>query len=116
MMDGFDVTENWFERVVVVTPVGEIDLLTAPQFRDAIYRASRKEPAAMIVDLTRVTFLASAGMNLLLAMHREVTRSAQFGIVADAPTTSRPLTMTGIDRIVGVYRLLSAALDAFKEA
>jgi anti-sigma B factor antagonist len=115
-MSGFDVTESWFERVVVVTPVGEIDIVTAPQFDEAVYAARRKEPSALIVDLSKVTFLASAGMNLLMTMHREVTRSAKFGVVADGSSAGRPLKLAGIDSVVRVFQLLDAALTAFIDA
>jgi anti-sigma B factor antagonist len=115
-MDGFDVTENWFERVVVVTPVGEIDILTAPGFSDAIDAARRQEPSAMILDLTKVTLLASAGINLLLTAHQEVSRHAQFGVVAEGSRTFRPLHLTGIDTVMAIYGLLAAALDAVADS
>jgi anti-anti-sigma factor len=114
--NGFGVTEDWVERVVVVTASGDIDMLTAPQLDAAIYAARRKEPSALIVDLTKVTFLASAGMNLLIAVHREVSRYARFGVIADGPTTSRPLKLTGIDDVVAVYRSLADGLSAFADA
>jgi len=72
-----------------------------------------KEPEALIVDLSRVDFLASAGMTVLIAAHREVAPSARFGVVADGPATSRPLKIIGIDTIVDVYRTLDDALNEF---
>jgi anti-sigma B factor antagonist len=107
---GFDVEENWIEQVVVLTVSGEVDLRTAPRLDEAIHAAARKEPCALIVDLTRVEFLASAGMNLLLAAHREITPSARFGVIAHGPATGRPLTMTGIDNVVPVHKTLGDAL------
>ena len=115
-MDGFDVTENWFERVVVVTPVGEIDMLTAPRFRDAIDAARLQDPTGMILDLTKVTFLASVGINLLIAAHQELTSRVRFGVVAEGPRTFRPLHLTGIDTVMAIYGLLASALEAVADA
>jgi len=115
--NGFDVTETWVERAVVVAVSGDLDMLSAPLLDDAIYAAASKEPAAMIVDLTKVEFLATAGMNLLLAAHREIVRSARFGVVADSsPATSRPLKLTGIDNEVALYQTIDDALDEFAGA
>jgi anti-sigma B factor antagonist len=107
---GFGVTESWVERTVVVAVSGDLDMLTAPELAEAIQAASRKAPAALIVDLSSVEFLASAGINLLFNAHRDTTPSARFGVVADGPTTSRPLKLIGMDTIFAVYRTLDDAL------
>jgi anti-sigma B factor antagonist len=110
---GFEVAERWVENVVVVAVSGDLDVLTAPELADAIQAAARQEPAALIVDLSGVTFLASAGMNLLITAHRDCASSSQFGVVADGPATSRPLNLIGIDTIFALYRTLDDALDDF---
>jgi anti-sigma B factor antagonist len=107
---GLDVAESWFERVVVLGAAGELDMLTAPQLEGAIAAAARKRPAAMIVDLTEVKFLASAGLNVLVAAYLDITPSAQFGIVADGVAVRRPLKLTGIDSLVMLFPTLRDAL------
>jgi anti-sigma B factor antagonist len=107
----FGVAEHWVECAAVVAAWGDLDLANAPQLADAIEAAARKEPAALIVDLSRVDFLASAGMTVLITAHRDIAPSARFGVVADGPSTSRPLKKIGIDSIVGVYRTLDEALN-----
>ncbi len=109
----FGVTERWVERVVVVAAWGDLDVATAPELADAIEAAARNEPTALVVDLSRVDFLASAGMTVLIAAHRDIAPSARFRVVADGPSTSRPLKMIGIDTIVDVFRTLDEALDEF---
>ncbi len=110
---GFGVAENWVERTVVVAVSGDVDIATAPELAEAIQAAAREEPAALIVDLSRVEFLASAGMSLLITAHRDIAPSARFGVVADGPSTSRPLKMIGIDTVFALYRTLGEALDEF---
>jgi anti-sigma B factor antagonist len=104
--------ETWAGRVVILAAAGDVDMPTAPRLQDAIHCALRKQPAALIVDLTRVAFLASAAMNLLVAAHREITPTARFGLVADGLGTSRPMKVIGIDNTVALYQTLGAALVA----
>jgi anti-sigma B factor antagonist len=109
---GFGIAESWLERTVVVAVSGDLDIATVPELTEAIQAAVRKEPAALIVDLSQVAFLASAGMSLLIAVHQEIGPSARFGVVADGPSTSRPLKMIGIDSVIDVYRSLEEALSS----
>jgi anti-sigma B factor antagonist len=112
---GFDVVETWRQGVVVLALTGELDMLTAPALEDAIASAAKKEPAAMIVDLTKVRFLASAGLSVLVAAYLDITRAAQFGIVADGVAVRRPLKLTGIDTLVTLFPTLDDALADFAE-
>ncbi len=107
---GFGITENWVERVAVLTVSGDLDMLTTPELAEAIEAAARKEPAALVVDLSRVAFLASAGMSLLITAHRNIRPPTRFGVVANGPATSRPLTLIGIDTVVAVFATLDDAL------
>jgi anti-sigma B factor antagonist len=107
---GFGVVEKWVERTVVVAASGDLDLMTAPELADAIQAAIRKKPAALIVDLSQLDFLASAGMSLLIEAHRDMAPKARFGVVADGPCTSRPLKMIGLDSIFDLYPTLDEAL------
>lgn len=109
----FAVAETWLDRVAVIAVSGDLDILTAPELTKAIQVATREEPVALIVDLSRVTFLGVAGMNLLITAHRNAAPSTRFGVVADGPITYRPLKLLGIDAILALYRTLVDALDAF---
>ena len=111
---GFCVAEDWVERTVVVAVSGDLDIATVPELAEAIRAAVRKAPAALIVDLSQVDFLASAGMSLLIAVQKDIGPSARFGVVADGPSTSRPLKMIGIDSVIDVYRSLEDALSSIQ--
>ena len=112
--DELAIEEFWTGRMVVVSVTGDLDLLTTPQLDHAIRSAMRTEPTALIIDLTRVDFLASIGMNLLVATRDEIAPTTRFGVVADGPATSRPMKLIGIDTMIAVYQTLGDALDAFR--
>jgi anti-sigma B factor antagonist len=113
---GFTTAVHWAQRVVVVAASGDLDALTAPGLTDAIHAAARKEPTGLVVDLSNLRFLGSAGINVLLAADREMTSGARFGVVADGPATSRPLRLIGIDDIIAIYPSLDEALADFVTA
>jgi anti-sigma B factor antagonist len=104
------------DDLVVIAVSGEVDALTAPQLSAAIDDATTGSPAGVIVDLSKVKFLASAGLGLLVATQEQVTVNARFGVVADGPTTRRPITLLGLDSVITLYRTLDEALNAMRGA
>jgi anti-sigma B factor antagonist len=104
------VTEHWVDRIAVVSVSGDVDMISAPAVEKAIRAVLGKKPAALIVDLSAVDFLASAGMGVLVAVHDDVTPAISFCVVADGPATSRPLTLVGIADIVALYPTLDDAV------
>ncbi|WP_028476806.1 STAS domain-containing protein [Nocardia sp. CNY236] len=98
----------------VLTVTGEIDLATAPALESAIDAVLDDKPSALIIDLTAVGFLASAGMAALVAAHQRAGTSTAIAIVADGPATSRQLKMTSLDQVFSLYSTLEAALMAFQ--
>lgn len=107
------VDEHWVGSVVVVSCSGTVDLVTTPELDRRIVGVLEKEPTAIIVDMTAVDFLASAGMGLLVATHDRITPQVAFAVVADGPSTSRPMKTIGVSDIVTVHASLDAALDEF---
>ncbi|MGA9871766.1 MAG: STAS domain-containing protein [Rhodococcus sp. (in: high G+C Gram-positive bacteria)] len=108
----FDVTVDWRDDVVVVTVSGELDLVTAPQLSESVELVLKKNPSGIVIDLSRVSFLASAGMSLLASTHQSVGSSAGFAVVADGPSTGRPLTLVGLDKVFGIFATVDEALAA----
>ncbi|MGW0100292.1 STAS domain-containing protein, partial [Nocardia sp. NPDC003354] len=85
------------DGVTVLTVTGEVDLATAPALDAAIEAILADRPAALVIDLTAVGFLASAGMATLVAAHQRAGENTSIAVVADGPATSRQLKMTSLD-------------------
>lgn len=109
-----EVSERRVGEVAVIAPSGVVDMLTAPQLEAAIRAAVATKPTALVVDLTAVEFLASAGMGVIVATHDEVGSTTNFCVVAEGPATSRPLKLVGIADIVPLYATLDEALAALQ--
>jgi anti-sigma B factor antagonist len=113
-LDGQLCTEEWVGRVAVVAAAGELDMLTAPELRDAVQSALSKNPAGLIIDLSQVDFLGSAGMQVLMEAHNQTGGTeTRFAVVADGPATSRPLKITGITDLIDLFSSLDVALENF---
>ena len=96
---------------MVLSVRGAVDMLSAPQFTEAICAALGNAPAGLIVDLTGVEFLASVGMSVLVAAQEAAdAMSVRFGIVAEGAATSRPIRLLGIDALLTIYPTLDDAL------
>jgi anti-sigma B factor antagonist len=106
--------ERRVDQVSVVGVTGVVDMLTAPELEKAIAEAARSSPIAVVVDMTGVEFLASAGMGVLIAAQDELTPAIRFAVVAEGPATSRPLKLVGVTDVVDLYATLDGALSALK--
>jgi anti-sigma B factor antagonist len=102
--------------VSILSVSGDVDALTAPELTQAIAAAADESPAVVIVDLSDVAFLASAGMSVLVEAKELVGPNAKLLVVADGPATSRPIKLVGIDKLVSLHPNLDDALKACGEA
>ncbi|OBK16170.1 STAS domain-containing protein [Mycobacterium asiaticum] len=98
--------------VVLLTVTGEIDLSSAPHLAGAIDEVLAEEPAALIIDLSGVDFLASVGLQLLGQTGERSKGKRYFAVVATGPTTLRPIRLTGMD---SKFELHTTVDDALRE-
>ena len=106
----FQVAKQQIDGAVVLTVSGEVDMLSAPQLAEAVHTALETRPAAVIVDLSKVDFLASAGMTVLVSALDEVVPPTRFAVVAYGAATSRPIKLMGLDSILSLHSSLDSAL------
>lgn len=99
--------------VAVLRVVGDLDALTAPTLGTHMDIALTSAPSVLIVDITDVEFLASAGISMLVETHRLTARGGiSMRVVAEGPATSRPLRMMRIDEVIDLYATVDEALNA----
>jgi len=110
-LDAYDPRLHWLGRTAVVSASGALDLLTSPRLAQVVADTLEQRPGALIVDLTDVNFLGSAGMQVLVDAHQAATPDIGFAVVADGPGTSRPLKLIGLTEIFDVVPTLQSAVD-----
>ncbi|WIX77862.1 STAS domain-containing protein [Amycolatopsis carbonis] len=108
------VTVRWHERAAVVTVAGEIDLVTAPELDEIVTGVVDESPEALVVDLRKVTFLSSAGLQVLAAAHQRLGERG-LRVVSTSHITTRPLTSTGLDTWIGLFTTVDEALASGTE-
>lgn len=106
----FEVGKRQVDQTVVLTVSGEVDMLSAPQLAEAINTELATGPAGLVVDLSKVDFLASAGMTVLVSAQADVAPPTRFAVVANGPATSRPIKLMGLDNVLSLYSTLDSAL------
>jgi anti-sigma B factor antagonist len=87
------------DGVLVVSPVGEIDMVTGGLFLESLIAAISVGESALIVDLTRVPFMDSTGLAIFLSAHRALRN------------VDGRLSLVANDEIAEVFRL--AWMDKF---
>lgn len=96
---------------VVLRIAGEVDLVTAPQLDESITHVLEERPKVLVVDLTEVGFLASAGMSILVAAHNTAGEQTRMRLVASGSATFRPMELTGLAETMAIFPTLHEALD-----
>ncbi|MEU4248704.1 STAS domain-containing protein [Amycolatopsis sp. NPDC026612] len=100
------------EEAVVVEVAGDVDTTTAPALVRAADEALAEQPPVLVVDLSRVEFLASPGLTALLTIHRNAGAGTAVRIVAAGRATLRPIQLTGLEESLSLFPTRDAALAA----
>jgi anti-sigma B factor antagonist len=106
----------WSGRTAVVAASGEIDLTNADGLRDVLLSALDTGAHGLVVDMTGTTFLDSAGVTALVRTSRRASATnTTLRLVVTAPPVLRVLDLVGLDRLIGVYPSVSAAVASLPD-
>jgi anti-sigma B factor antagonist len=90
-------TDTGADGVVTVTVVGEVDTFTAPVLRSTLDSQLEQQPAELVIDLSGVQFLGSAGLAVLVETQKSArTREVSLRLIATTRAVTRPLEVTGL--------------------
>jgi anti-sigma B factor antagonist len=107
----FAIHESPIDGVTVLSVRGELDALTVPELTEAINKSLVEVPMGLIIDLEEVTFLSSSGMNALIdADHTARSAGKRLAVVADSPTSRRPIMLMGIDQSLRLFPTVHSAM------
>jgi anti-sigma B factor antagonist len=100
----------------VLTVRGDLDAFTSPLLEATINEFIAGDPRALIIDLSELDFLGSAGMAVLIRARQSIGESTPFAVVADGPSTSRPMKIIGLDNELSLYPTLDVALKVMNSS
>ena len=90
---------------------GEVDLSTAPRLDAAISRAA--EPGMpLILDLTGVEFLDSAGARVLAEGHQDLDRRGGRLLIVPSGAVRRVVDLGGLEQVLHVHATVDDANEA----
>jgi anti-sigma B factor antagonist len=101
----------------VVAVSGEVDLFTAPEFKQRLTAPIATGVEHLIVDLTDTSFIDSSSLGVLIGAHRRLKgRGGRLIVACDTEAIVRTLRITGLDSVFEVVDSLEAALGRRTEA
>jgi anti-sigma B factor antagonist len=98
----------------VVHVSGDVDMLTAPLFAEHVRQQLTGGGLAksLVIDLTGVTFLGSAGLAVLAeARSAAEEQHIELRVVASSRLVLRPLQVTGLDKVLTIVADLDSSAD-----
>jgi anti-sigma B factor antagonist len=108
----FDVkTEKLSEGQYVISLSGEVDLYTAPEFKQQLLEVIEQGGRDVIVDLSNTTFIDSTTLGVLVGgVKRLRTNEGQLSLVCSDRNITKIFEITGLDRVFAIHPTLDAAL------
>jgi anti-sigma B factor antagonist len=96
----------------VVAVTGEIDLFTAPEFKQRVAAPIDAARTHVIVDLTATTFIDSSSLGVLIGAHRRLRRhGGRLVIVCTNDAIAKTFRITGLDSVFTIVGSLEEAMN-----
>jgi len=114
MSDMFSVSsERLDDDLGVIVLSGEVDIYTAPQFKECLLELLDSGVKRLVVDLSQITFIDSTALGVLIGGVRRVHSSGgAMTIVVTTRPVERVLSITGLDRVFSMHTTRDEALAA----
>lgn len=99
------------DRVAVISLEGELDASVAGQLRDAVDQAATAGQARrLVLDMTDLTFMASAGLRALVFARQKMGPSVDIFVVGAQESVLETIEMTGFQHSVTLLDKYDAAV------
>lgn len=112
-MSALAVTAMSHEGDVAVARIrGEIDISNSADLTDAVLRGMANDSRGLVVDLSAVAYLDSAGVHLIFKLARALARRQQTLSVVAVPGSpiEDVLRMTDVPKVIGVHGSVETAV------
>ena len=109
----FDIdTEQLGPEAYVISLKGEVDLYTAPEFKQQLLEVIGQGGREVIVDFTDTTFIDSTTLGVLVGgVKRLRTNDGQLSLVCNDRNITKIFEITGLDRVFTIHPTREEALE-----
>jgi anti-sigma B factor antagonist len=109
----FDIkTEQLGDNAYVIALAGEVDLYTAPEFKQQLLDVIAKGAKEVVVDFSDTTFIDSTTLGVLVGgVKRLRTNEGQLSLVCSDRNITKIFEITGLDRVFTIYESREEAVS-----
>jgi anti-sigma B factor antagonist len=109
----FDIkTEQVDGGAYVISLAGEVDLYTAPEFKQQLLDVISEGGKDVIVDFSDTTFIDSTTLGVLVGgVKRLRTNEGQLSLVCSDRNITKIFEITGLDRVFTIYPTRDEAIS-----
>ncbi len=101
----------------IVSVSGEIDLFTAPEFKQRVMAPIVAGVDHVVVDLMETTFIDSSSLGVLIGAHRRLkSRGGRLVVACAAEPIIKTFRITGLDTVFTLTDSVDAAISLGAEA
>ena len=114
MSDLFSVSaERPGDGLGIVVLSGEVDIYTAPRFKECMVGLFDAGLDRLVVDMSAVTFIDSTALGVLIGgVRRAHTAGGAMALVVTNRAVERVLSITGLDSVFTIHATREAALES----
>ena len=114
----FDVkTEKVDESTYVIALAGEVDLYTAPEFKQQLLDVIGQGGKEVVVDFSDTTFIDSTTLGVLVGgVKRLRAQEGRLSLVCSDRNIRKIFEITGLDRVFTIYPTRDEAVSQLKAA
>ena len=108
-------TEQLGDESYVISLGGEVDLYTAPEFKQQLLDVIGQGGKHVIVDFSDTTFIDSTTLGVLVGgVKRLRTNDGQLSLVCSDRNITKIFEITGLDRVFTIYNTRAEAVDGMQ--
>jgi anti-sigma B factor antagonist len=116
-MDFSVKTDEVQSGVHVIALTGEVDLYTAPEFKQELLRVIGEGAKQVVVDFSDTTFIDSTTLGVLVGgVKRLRPEGGQLSLICSDRNIVKIFEITGLDRVFTIYGTRDEALAALASA
>jgi anti-sigma B factor antagonist len=110
----FDVkTEQISDNTTVIALSGEVDLYTAPEFKQQLLETIGQGTKEVVVDLSDTTFIDSTTLGVLVGgVKRLRPDGGRLSLVCNDRNITKIFEITGLDKVFPIYESRDEALQS----
>src|SRR5260221_12336376 len=109
----FDIkTERLSDEGYVISLAGEVDLYTAPEFKQQLLEVIGQGGKDVVVDFTNTTFIDSTTLGVLVGgVKRLRTNDGQLSLVCSDRNITKIFEITGLDKVFEIHATRDDAIS-----